>query len=63
MSQQTNLNVGLVFQEYNLFPQYTAQQNITLTLTKVLRLKQSEADEIAIDLLRKMDLMKKRNVL
>ena len=61
MSQQTNLNVGLVFQEYNLFPQYTAQQNITLTLTKVLRLKQSEADEIAIDLLRKMDLMKKIN--
>ena len=39
ISKQSNLDVGLVFQDYNLFPQYSVIQNITLTLTKVLKIK------------------------
>jgi len=39
ISKQINLDVGLVFQDYNLFPQYSVIENITLTLTKVLKMK------------------------
>ena len=45
---RTNLNevrthLGIVFQAFNLFPHKTAMQNITLGLTKVLKLDEEEA--------------------
>lgn len=61
MNKQTNLDIGLVFQDYNLFPQYTVLQNITLTLTKVLKMKKEDANKKAKELLIQMDLLEKIN--
>ena len=61
ISKQSNLDIGLVFQDYNLFPQYSVIQNITLTLTKVLKMKKQEAIEKAKELLLQMDLLDKVN--
>ncbi len=49
---QTNLNearthMGMVFQQFNLFPHLTATENITLALIKVLKLSKEEAVERA----------------
>ena len=41
--RQNRLNFGLVFQNFNLFPQYTALENVTLAPTL---LKKGSADEI-----------------
>ena len=43
ISKETNLEVGLVFQDYNLFPQYSVIKNITLPLTTVLKIEKEEA--------------------
>lgn len=58
-SRQMNLDVGLVFQDYNLFPQYSVLENITLTLTKVLKIKKDEAKMKAKDLLKEINLLEK----
>jgi ABC-type polar amino acid transport system ATPase subunit len=49
---RTNLNavrtnIGIVFQQFNLFPHKTALQNVTIALQKVLRRPKDEAKEIA----------------
>ena len=51
ISKEANLEVGLVFQDYNLFPQYSVIKNITLPLTAVLK---------AEELLKKMNLLEKQ---
>lgn len=56
MPKEINLNVGLIFQDYNLFPQYTVIQNIMLPLIKVLKLKKEEAILIAKDLIKQLKL-------
>lgn len=61
ISKQINLDVGLVFQDYNLFPQYSVIENITLTLTKVLKMNKQMANEQAKELLLQMDLLDKVN--
>jgi ABC-type polar amino acid transport system ATPase subunit len=50
---RTNLNqartqIGLVFQQFNLFPHKTAAENITLALRKVLGMSADEAKERAL---------------
>ena len=40
--------MGMVFQQFNLFPHRTVTGNITLALQKVLHLKASEAEERAL---------------
>lgn len=57
--KQSNLDVGLVFQDFNLFPQYSVLENITLTLTKVLKLNKEVANQRAQDLLKQMNLVKR----
>ena len=47
----------MVFQEYNLFPQYSVLENITLTLIKVLKTDKEEAEKRAKELLKQMKLL------
>ncbi len=61
ISKETNLEVGLVFQYYNLFPQYSVLKNVTLPLTQVLKINKQEAVIKAKELLKKMKLLKKIN--
>jgi polar amino acid transport system ATP-binding protein len=44
-------NIGMVFQNFNLFPHMTALQNVAQAPNKVLGLSQQEADERASELL------------
>lgn len=58
---RANLNrlrsrVGMVFQQFNLFPQYTARENVMLAPRKVLRLSDAEAHARAEALLAKVGL-------
>jgi len=41
-------SVGMVFQQFHLFPHLTAVENITLPLRRVLKLGQQEATELAL---------------
>ena len=59
--RENRLHFGLVFQNFNLFPQYTVLQNITLAPTL---LKQDTAEAIqskALNLLEKVGLSQKRD--
>ncbi|KKO77044.1 MULTISPECIES: glutamate ABC transporter ATP-binding protein GluA [Corynebacterium] len=44
-------DVGMVFQQFNLFPHKTIKDNVTLGPIKVRRMKKSEAEERAMQLL------------
>jgi ABC-type polar amino acid transport system ATPase subunit len=60
-SIDTNLNearthMGIVFQQFNLFPHLTALRNITLALEKVLHLNAAEARSRATEQLRRVGL-------
>ena len=59
--KEANLQVGLVFQDYNLFPQYSTLKNVTLPLTKVLKTNKEIAIAKAKKLLNKMNLLEKIN--
>jgi ABC-type polar amino acid transport system ATPase subunit len=51
--------VGMVFQQFNLFPHMTARENVTLGPRKVLGLAQADADDRARALLAKVGLADK----
>ncbi len=53
--------VGMVFQHFNLFPNMTVLENITLAPLKVKKLSATEADKVAYDLLDKVGLREKAN--
>jgi len=62
---RTDLNaarthMGMVFQQFNLFPHLTATENITLALIKVLKLSKEQADERAHQQLSHVGLSDKR---
>jgi general L-amino acid transport system ATP-binding protein len=46
--------VGMVFQQFNLFPHLTVRQNITLAPVWVLKMKRAEADTVAMQLLERV---------
>jgi polar amino acid transport system ATP-binding protein len=53
------LDVGIVFQSYNLFPHLTVQQNIMLAPRSVKRLPRTMAAELAAEMLAKVGLADK----
>ena len=53
--------VGMVFQQFNLFPHLTVLQNLTLGPTKALGLSQKEANEKAFKLLERVRIPEQAN--
>lgn len=53
--------MGMVFQQFNLFPHKTVLQNITLAPIKVKGMNQADAEKIAFKLLKKIGLEDKAN--
>jgi polar amino acid transport system ATP-binding protein len=53
--------IGMVFQQFNLYPHMTALGNITLAPMRVRGLPRAEAERIARDLLRKVDIPDKES--
>ena len=51
--------MGMVFQHFNLFPNMTIQRNITLAPVRTKLMSQAEADEKALQLLRRVGLEEK----
>ncbi len=48
--------IGMVFQQFNLYPHMTALENVTLAPVRVRGLSRAEAERIAMDLLQKVDI-------
>jgi polar amino acid transport system ATP-binding protein len=59
--RKIRLNIGLVFQNFNLFPHFSVLRNITEAPVAVLGKSKQEAEAIAMELLQKMGLAAKAN--
>jgi len=64
IDEKTNINkvreeIGMVFQQFNLFPHLTALKNITLAQRVVRRRPEEEAEAIARDLLERVGIPEK----
>ena len=55
-------NLGMVFQQFNLFPHKTVLQNLTLAPRKLLNIPKAEAETMALKLLKKVGISDKANV-
>ena len=55
------MEVGMVFQRFNLFPHMTVLRNITLAPMKIRRESKSEAETFALQLLEKVGLVDKKD--
>lgn len=55
-------NIGMVFQQFNLFPNMTVKQNITLAPTQLKKMTKEEADEAALKYLDVVGLKDKADV-
>ncbi len=53
--------MGMVFQQFNLFPHKSVLENITIAPIKVKRIKESDANNKAIELLKMVGLTEKAN--
>ena len=54
-------DIGMVFQNFNLFPHVSVLENIMLAPTKILKRSRSEVEQEALALLEKVGLPDKRN--
>jgi len=54
--------MGMVFQQFNLFPQKSVIQNITLAPMKLKKKSKKEAEALAMELLKKVGLSEKADV-
>ncbi len=64
LTQAENINkvraeVGIVFQQFNLFPHLTALENITLAQRVVRKRSREESERIALELLKKVGIPEK----
>lgn len=55
----TNKEIGMVFQSFNLFPHLTVQQNLTIAPINVLKIKKELAEKNAHEILAKVNLLDK----
>src|SRR5690606_31696658 len=51
--------IGMVFQQFNLFPHLTVMRNITIAQERVLKRSRAEAERIATENLKKVGLLEK----
>ena len=56
---KTRQRIGMVFQNFNLFPNMTVLGNVTIALLKVLKMNRSQAEKTGINLLTKVGLKDK----
>ncbi len=54
--QRIRAEIGMVFQQFNLFPHLTVMRNITIGPQKVRHLPRQEAEELALQLLTRVDI-------
>lgn len=57
--RESRLNFGLVFQNFNLFPQYTVLENLTLAPTLLKKGSEEEIKKNALELIKKVGLEEK----
>ena len=57
-----DVKVGVVFQGFHLFPHMTVFENILYTPLKILKMPRDEAESKAMALLKKLDLLSKKDV-
>ena len=57
--RQVRIKAGMVFQQFNLFPQYTTLENVMLAPVEVKGIPRSDARSIGMDLLDKVGLSDK----
>lgn len=60
-ANEVRRRIGIVFQSYNLFPHMSVLDNITLGPRRALKMAQSEAESLAMDLLDRFGLADKAN--
>ncbi len=51
--------IGMVFQQFNLFPHLTVLRNLTIAQTKVLKRSKEEAEKVAMEMLERVDVADK----
>ena len=61
-SNEIRQDLGMVFQSFNLFPHKTVLQNLTMAPMKLRHISKHEAEERALQLLKKVGLSEKVNV-
>lgn len=54
-------HIGYIFQDFNLFPEFTVMQNVTLPMTFSKRYSKKEINELAKDMLKKVGMEEKAN--